>query len=114
MGSGKQKMMNAINDSFKDLHQGLASHHRFIASLLEENLDEKDLVHFRLFSGDRSREARLKKAIHEAIEVLEESRKAFKSKKLEALRKMLTRELIDVEQPSAAMRNELSSNGARQ
>jgi hypothetical protein len=113
MGSGKQDLMNAINDSFRDLHQGLASHHRFIASLLDKNLDEKDLVHLRLFSVERSREVRLKQAIHEAIEVLEESRKAFKSKKLEALRKMLTRQLIDVEQTAATRRNKISSGGAQ-
>ena len=40
-------------------------------------------------------ETSLKKAIREAIEVLEESRKAFKSKRLEALRKKLTKVLIE-------------------
>ncbi len=37
----------------------------------------------------------LRKAICETIEVLEESRKAFKSRKLEALRKKLTSVLIN-------------------
>ena len=39
-------------------------------------------------------EERLRQAICETIEVLEESRKAFKSKKLETLRKKLTTVLI--------------------
>ena len=37
----------------------------------------------------------LKEAIREAIKVIEDSRKAFKSKKLEALRKKLTSVLIE-------------------
>jgi hypothetical protein len=43
----------------------------------------------------RNREARLSAAIKEAIDVIEESRKAFKSKRLEALRKKLTQVLIE-------------------
>jgi len=42
-----------------------------------------------------SRKQLLKDAIKDALDVLEESRKAFKSKKLEALRKKLTQVLID-------------------
>jgi hypothetical protein len=45
----------------------------------------------------RSRELMMKTAIKEAIDVLEESRKAFKSKRLEALRKKLTQVLIDAD-----------------
>lgn len=45
--------------------------------------------------GDKACMARLRAAIGEAIEVLEESKKAFKSKKLEALRKNLTRLLVE-------------------
>ena len=43
------------------------------------------------------RQLRFKEAITEAIEVLEETRKAFKSKRLEALRKKLTQVLIEPE-----------------
>lgn len=43
----------------------------------------------------RSREERFKAAIQEAIDVLEASRRSFKSKQLEALRKRLTQVLID-------------------
>jgi len=50
----------------------------------------------RLFqSYSFSNESRLKEAIKEAIDVLEETRKAFKSKKLAALRKKLTHVLIE-------------------
>ena len=43
----------------------------------------------------KSREAILRDAIKDAIEALEQSRKAFKSKQLEVLRKKLTRVLIE-------------------
>jgi len=39
----------------------------------------------------------LKKAIQEAIEILEQTKKSFKSKKLEMLRKKLTDVLIEAE-----------------
>ena len=42
-----------------------------------------------------TREATLKAAILEAIDELEESRKSFKSKRLEKLRKRLTQALLD-------------------
>ena len=42
------------------------------------------------------REEKLKAALKEAIEELEESRKSFKSKRLELLRKKLTRTLMDL------------------
>ena len=42
------------------------------------------------------REEKLKAAIKEAVEELEESRKSFKSKRLELLRKKLTRTLMDL------------------
>jgi hypothetical protein len=43
----------------------------------------------------RDRENRLVAAIQNAIDVLEESKKSFKSKRLEGLRKDLIRVLID-------------------
>jgi hypothetical protein len=45
----------------------------------------------------RSREKRLREAIQEAIEVLESTRRAFKSKQLEMLRKNLTAVLIETD-----------------
>ncbi|MDD3992115.1 MAG: hypothetical protein RBR20_14220 [Desulfobacterales bacterium] len=45
----------------------------------------------------RSREKRLREAIQEAIEVLESTRRSFKSKQLEMLRKNLTAVLIETD-----------------
>jgi hypothetical protein len=43
-----------------------------------------------------SREEKLKSVIKEAVEELEESRKSFKSKRLEILRKKMTQALMDL------------------
>lgn len=43
----------------------------------------------------KTRELTLKKAIKDAIDTLEDARKAFKSKQLEMLRKRLTQVLVD-------------------
>ena len=67
-----------------------------VSSILEGQVDERSLRPLLDICPKRFREQLLKDAIKEAIDVLEESRKAFKSKKLEALRKKLTQVLIDV------------------
>ena len=70
-------------------------HCGLITSIVEDRLDEHTLRPLLDLCPKRSREVRLETAIKEAIEILEESRKAFKSKRLETLRKNLTRVLID-------------------
>ena len=91
----KHELITAIDRSAEDLHQQIEMHRKRVASMLGDRLDEGDLQGLFDFCPLRSREARLKQAIVEAIEVLEESRKAFKSKRLESLRKKLTVVLIE-------------------
>ncbi|MEA2085176.1 MAG: hypothetical protein U9O82_13260 [Thermodesulfobacteriota bacterium] len=93
----KKDLINAVNESVKGLHQGIDMHRCLVASILEQRVDQRNLQTLFSFCFSRSREEQLKKAIKEAVEVLEESRKAFKSRRLEALRKKLTRVLIDGE-----------------
>lgn len=90
----KEELMSALHKSVKDLQQGIDIHTGLIASILEDTGG-----HFKPFpeTSSRSRESRMKEAIKEAIDVLDESRKAFKSKRLEALRKKLTQVLIDID-----------------
>ena len=95
MGLDKKDIINALNISVKDLRQGIDTHCCLVASILEEQMDESNLLPLLDLCPKRSRERRLEKAIKEAIDVIEESRKAFKSKRLEALRKKLTSVLID-------------------
>jgi len=94
--ANKHALVTAIDRSAEELLQQIEMHRRLVASMLGNRVDEGGFQAFSDFCPLRSREARLKQAIVEAIEVLEESRKAFKSKRLEALRKKLTAVLIDI------------------
>jgi hypothetical protein len=91
----KNILMQAVSQSVKELEQRIEAHHCLIASILDQNVDERNLNKIMEYCPIRSREACFKQAIEEAINVLEESRKAFKSKRLEVLRKKLTRVLIE-------------------
>ena len=97
MGLDKKNIINALNISVKELRQGIDTHCCLVASILKEQMDESNLLPLLDFCPKRSRELKLEKAIKEAIDVIEESRKAFKSKRLEALRKKLTHVLIDAD-----------------
>ncbi len=91
----KHDLITVIDRSAEELHQRIDMHRCLMASILKEGLDEGNLRALLDFCPLRSREARLKQAVMETIEVLDESRKAFKSKRLEALRKKLTNLLVD-------------------
>ena len=90
----KRNLIRAIDKSTKDLHQQIDMHHHLMATLLKQRMDDGNINQLFLpaYSPD---ETKLKEAIRETIEILEESRKAFKSKRLEALRKKLTQVLIE-------------------
>ena len=90
----KQDIIDALNTSAKELQQGIDMHCCLMTSILEGEVDERNLAPLLDLCPKRSRELRLEKAIEEAIGALEESRKAFKSKRLERLRKKLTQTLI--------------------
>ena len=97
MGLDKREIINAINASVKELQQGIDSHCCLMTSILEGQVDERNLRPFLDMCPKRTREVRLEKAVREAIEELEESRKSFKSKRLEMLRKKLTQALIETD-----------------
>jgi hypothetical protein len=93
----KRDLLNALTTSVKELQQGIDIHCCLVTAILEGQVDERNLRPLLDLCPRRSREWLMKDAIKEAIDVLEESRKAFKSKKLEALRKKLTQVLIDTD-----------------
>lgn len=97
MSLGKRDIINALNTSIKELQQGIDAHCCLIASISEEHVDGRNLLPLLDRCPKRLRELKLEKAVKEAIDVIEESRKAFKSKKLEALRKQLTSVLIEAD-----------------
>ena len=95
MSAGKQELINALSNSIKELQQGIDTHCCLVTSIVEDQLDERSLQPILDRCPKRSREIELEAAIKEAIDTLEESRKSFKSKRLEVLRKKLTQVLID-------------------
>lgn len=97
MGLNKKDIIHAINTSVKELQQGIDTHCCLMTSILEGQVDDRNLRPFLDLCPKRTREIRLEKVIQEAIDELEESRKAFKSKRLEALRKKLTQVLIETD-----------------
>jgi len=97
MGMDRKNIIDAINTSAKGIQQGIEMHCCLVTSILEGEVDGRNLRPLLDLGPKRTRELRLEKAIQEAIDELEESRKAFKSKRLEALRKRLTQALIDTD-----------------
>ena len=98
MGSlNKRDILNVIDKRTKDLHQEIDRYRSLLANILDKGVDDEAIKQHPLPLVTNPGERRLKEAIREAIEVLDESRKAFKSKKLELLRKKLTDVLIELE-----------------
>lgn len=92
----EEGLLRTLNSSVKDLQRRIDRHFDLMARYLENRThDEAPEMMFSLCPS-RSRENVLKNAILEAIDTLEETRKAFKSKTLEGLRKKLTQVLIDL------------------
>ena len=88
--TNQKDMITAIGKSAEALHEQIEMHRRLVDSVMGHRVVRTHGERIPHVFRVSSREARLKEAIMETIEVLEESRKAFKSKRLEALRKKLT------------------------
>jgi hypothetical protein len=97
MEGDKDALLKALNASARELRKSIDTHCALVASVSDEQLDEQDLRPLGELCPSKSREHTLKEAIKEAINVIEDSRKAFKSKQLEMLRKRLTQVLIDTD-----------------
>ena len=94
-GIQKADLIKVIDTSTEELHQRIDMHRYLMAAILDKRVSENTLHN--VLIPDPRRELRLKGAIRDTIEVLEESRKAFKSKRLEVLRKKLTEVLLESE-----------------
>ncbi|MBL7211580.1 MAG: hypothetical protein ISS61_04255 [Desulfobacteraceae bacterium] len=92
--ANKRDLITAIDASTEELHQRIDMHRYLMATILEQRVGDGTLKRLSLSSYSPV-ETRLKEALSETIEVLEQTRKAFKSKRLEALRKRLTHVLIE-------------------
>ena len=92
--SSKKDLITVIDKSAEELHQRIDMHRYMMAAILDQRVGDETIRQLSLptYSAD---ERRFKEVIKETIEVLEESRKAFKSKRLGVLRKKLTQVLIE-------------------
>jgi len=90
----KEVMINIIDKSAEELHLKIDMQCHLMTTILEQKLGDGNLKEFVLPSY-YYKEARLKEAVKETIDVLEQTRKAFKSKRLEVLRKKLMHVLIE-------------------
>jgi len=80
--------LKAIELAMQELHAAIDSHRNVMSSIYgQEKIQTQTEKLPCLHCPAESRERVLKDVIGEAIDVLEESRKAFKSKRLEILRK---------------------------
>jgi len=82
-GFAKEELINALHKSIKELQQGIDMHTCLVTSMLYNEVDKRNLKPLLDACPSRSRECQMKAAIKEAIDVIDESRKAFKSKRLE-------------------------------
>jgi hypothetical protein len=92
----KPNLITALNSSARELQQGIDIHCCLLTSVLTGRAEDLNIPQIPDVKPRQSRELMMKEAIREAIDELEETRKAFKSKKLEALRKKLTQVLLNV------------------
>ncbi len=90
----KRDLIEIIDKSTEELHQKIDMYRYLMATILDNKISEKRLNLTTLPNSHR--ELQLKEAIKEAIEVLEDTRKAFKSKRLEVLRKNLIKVLTEL------------------
>ncbi len=88
-------LLGAVDESAGRLQRQIEQHRALVAAALRDCLDADSLEIVLAGCPRRSREHRYRTAIQQAIDVLEASRRAFKSKQLEALRKHLTEVLMD-------------------
>ena len=77
-GNKKRDLIKVIDKSTQELHQKIDMHRYLMGTIIDKKVSERSLNHVLLPYSKR--ELRLSDAIKETIEVLEETRKAFKSK----------------------------------
>ena len=95
MGTDGSELEEAFAVSIRELRRGLDRHCGLVDAMLKDRRGDRTLRSLLDGTCRPKREMRLEQAVREAIDVLEESRRSFKSKRLAALRRKLTEVLID-------------------
>jgi len=89
----REQWIKLIEKSTQDLHHRVDMQHHVLLSILGQIKDGCPINLCTL--ADCPHRRRLRRVLVETIEVLEETKKAFKSKRLESLRKRLTEVLLN-------------------
>ncbi len=95
MEQDRKEIIQSLEASLDSLQQSIELHCQLLQMLFAGDQGPRNYDPPSAQNCGAGRERQLKAAIYEAIEVLEESRKSFKSKQLAALRKKLIRVLTE-------------------
>jgi hypothetical protein len=98
MEQDRKEIIQSLEASLDSLQQSIELHCQLLQMLFDGNQGPRRFDPPPAQNGT-GRERQLKAAIYEAIEVLEESRKSFKSRQLAALRKKLICVLTETQRP---------------
>ena len=90
----KTDLIKIINNSTKDLHNRIDMQRYILTSVIEKKIKGFQICPDCIFS-DCPHKKRLRNVLTEAIGILEDTKKAFKSKRLEVLRKKLIEVLAE-------------------
>ncbi len=88
------ELLRKLHDRTEELHKRMDIQCAMMESLINNGF-KKDGASSALPPQSGEREKRLTEALRDTIDVLEETKKSFKSKRLEVLRKRLTDVLIE-------------------
>lgn len=95
-----RELLDTLNRNVTVLQREVGQCRSMIGMLLDRDVNESVPDVLQYVSRSACRENRLRESLIEAIDTLEESRKAFKSKRLEALRRKLTQVLMEAQESS--------------
>ncbi|MBW2738771.1 MAG: hypothetical protein JRE64_07945 [Deltaproteobacteria bacterium] len=90
----KTDLMKIIDTNTKDLHNRIDMQRHILTAVIEKNIKRTEICPDCIFS-DCPHKKRLRDVLTEVIGILEDTKKAFKSKRLEILRKKLIQVLTE-------------------
>ena len=90
----KTDLMKIIDNSTKDLHNRIDMQRHILTAVIEKKIKRTEICPDCIFSGCPHKK-KLKDVLTEVIGILEDTKKAFKSKRLEMLRKKLIQTLAE-------------------
>ena len=90
----KKSLIEIIDRSISDLHNRVEMHCHILKTVIEKKINRTEICPDCIFS-DCPYKKRLREVLIETIKVLEDTKQAFKSKRLEVLRKWLMQVLAE-------------------